>query len=103
MWTQGCCPMLVGVRLQYDRTRPGMSLLPKITNKAQETVKSILAGALLNQHPARLLQAGAMQPLKQAGGNKGPCQHGKTKLQEAEEIRAVGTMAPTAVTHGATA
>lgn len=95
--------MLVGVRLQYDRTRPGMSLLPKITNKAQETVKSILAGALLHQHPAKLLQAGAIQALKQAGGNKDPCQHGKTKLQEAEEVRATGTMALTAVIHGTTA
>lgn len=94
--------MLVGVRLQYDRTRPGMSLRPKITNKAQETVRSILAGALLHQHPAKLLQAGAMQVLSQAGENKGPCQHGKTKLQEAEEVRVTGTMALTVVIHGAT-
>lgn len=95
--------MLVGVRLQYDRTRPGMSPHPKITNKAQETVKSILAGALLHQHPAKLLQAGAIQALNQAGGSKGPCQHGKTKLQEAEEVRIAGTMAQTVVIHGATA
>lgn len=94
--------MLVGVRPQYGRTRSGMSVLLK-TIKGQETVRNILAGALPHQLPAKPLQAGAVQPLKQAGGSKGPCQHGKTKLQEAEEIKAAGTMAQTAVIHGATA
>lgn len=92
MWTQGCCPMLAGVRLQYGNTRPGMSIL-RVTYKALETVKRILAGALPNQHPAKRLQDGE---------SKGPCQHGKTKLQEVEEVRTAGTMVQTAVTHGAT-
>lgn len=92
MWIQGCCPMLAGVRLQYGNTRLGMSIL-KVTNKDLEKVKRILAGALPNQHPAK----------PQDGVSKGPCQHGKTKLQEAEEVRTAGTMVQTAVTHGATA
>lgn len=93
--------MLVGVRLQYDRTRPGTSIHIRITPQPKEKFQSILAGALGHQHPIRAQQAGAMQPLNRAGG-KGPCPHGKTNLLEVEEVRAAGTMAQTAVTRGAT-
>lgn len=95
--------MLVGVRLQYGRTRPGMSVLIRIANKVLERVKSILAGATPPNQRASLLQAGAVPALKQAGGSKGPCQPGKTNLQEVDQIKTPGTMAQTAVTHGATA
>lgn len=95
--------MLVGVRLQYSRTRPGMSLLIRIANKLLDRVKSILAGATPPNQRASLLQAGAVQALKQAGESKGPCQPGKTNLQEVDPIKTLGMMAQTAVTHGATA
>lgn len=82
-----------------------MSVLIRIANKVLERVKSTLAGATPPNQRARLLQVlpGAVQALKQAGGSKGPCQPGKTNLQEVDQIKTPGTMAQTAVTHGATA
>lgn len=80
-----------------------MSLLIRIVNKPQERVKSILAGVTPPNQRASLLQAGVVQALKQAGASKGPCQPGKTNLQEVDQIKTPGMMAQTAVTHGATA